>query len=114
MSQIQVITGVERRRQWSDDQKLAIVAAAFTPGAVVSEVARRMDVSSGLIYRWRKDLRALSDGFAQVVVAPNSSARPDPTTSAIEVVFGDNTQVRVPASTPPSLAAAVIQALVRR
>ena len=58
MGQVHFITGVERRRRWSDDQKRAIVAAAFAPGAVVSEVARRADVSSGLIYRWRNDLRS--------------------------------------------------------
>lgn len=38
MGQIQVINGVERRRRWSDDQKRAIVAAEFAPGAVVTEV----------------------------------------------------------------------------
>ncbi|MTJ82840.1 MAG: transposase [Telmatospirillum sp.] len=32
MAQVHVITGVERRRRWSDDQKRAIVAAAFSPG----------------------------------------------------------------------------------
>ena len=53
MGQVHFFTGVERRRRWSDDQKRAIVAAAFAPGAVVSEVARRADVSTGLIYRWR-------------------------------------------------------------
>ncbi len=53
MGQIQVITGMERRRRWSDEQKRAIVAAAFAPGAVVSEVARRADIYANQIYRWR-------------------------------------------------------------
>ena len=38
MGQITVFSGAERRRQWSDEQKLGFVAAAFAPGAVVAEV----------------------------------------------------------------------------
>jgi hypothetical protein len=45
MARVDVISGVERRRRWSTDQKRAIVAAAFSPGAVVNEVTRRADVS---------------------------------------------------------------------
>ena len=61
MARVQVFTGVERRRRWSAEQKRAIVSAAFSPGAVVTEVARRADVNSGQIYRchrtWRQTLR---------------------------------------------------------
>src|SRR5215471_57311 len=46
----------ERRRRWSVEQKQAIVAAAFRPSAVVRNVARQADVTSSLIYRWRRDL----------------------------------------------------------
>lgn len=38
---IEVLSGRERRRKWSDEAKIAIVAEALAPGAVVSEVARR-------------------------------------------------------------------------
>jgi transposase-like protein len=31
---------------------------------VVSEVARRADVGPEQIYRWRKELSAIADGFA--------------------------------------------------
>jgi transposase len=56
--QTSLITGPERRRSWSEDQKLALLAAAFSPGAKVSEVARRADICTSLIYRWRRDLAA--------------------------------------------------------
>jgi transposase len=36
MARVEVITGVERRRNWSDEQKRAIVAESFAPGAIVS------------------------------------------------------------------------------
>jgi transposase-like protein len=57
MARVEVLTGPERRRRWSEEQKRAIVTASFAPGAVVSKVARRADVSAGQIYRWRQELR---------------------------------------------------------
>ena len=73
MARFEVITGPERRRRWSEDQKRAIVAESFAPGAVVSDVARRADISAGQIYRWRQELHGTA-GFAQVLIAPAESA----------------------------------------
>jgi len=113
MSQIQIITGVDRRRRWSDEQKQAIIAAAFAPGAVVSAVARQVDVNSGQIYRWRRELRGGSPGFAEVVVSP-VSVPPDRSASVIDVELDGGARVRLPASISPELATAVLAALVRR
>ena len=44
MARVEVITGAERRRRWSEDQKRAIVAESLVPGAVVTDVARRADI----------------------------------------------------------------------
>jgi Transposase len=44
MASVEVLAGRKRRRLWSIEQKQAIVAAAFEPGAVVRDVARRADV----------------------------------------------------------------------
>ena len=115
MASIEVLAGPERRRRWSIEQKRAIVAAAFEPGAVVRDVARQADVTSSLIYRWRRDLRAAANGFAQVLVAPagDGLAAPPPI-PAIEIDFTGNARVRLPASVSPALAAAVVAALARR
>ena len=40
ISRAEVITSVERRRRWSQDEKERLVAASLEPGATVSEVAR--------------------------------------------------------------------------
>ena len=119
MARVEVITGVERRRRWTEEQKRAIVAASFAPGAVVCEVARRAEVSPGQIYRWRQELRAAASGFAQVVIA--SSGSPDQATheascseSAIEVEFAGKMRLRIPGSIPADLASAVVKALARR
>ena len=45
MGQVTVFSGPERRRRWSDEERLQIVAEAFAPGARVAEVCRRHDVS---------------------------------------------------------------------
>ena len=60
MARVEVITGPERRRRWSEEQKRAIVAASLAPGAVVSESGAPRRSCSGQIYRWRQELRAAS------------------------------------------------------
>ena len=115
--QVHVLTGPERRRNWSEDQKRAIVAAAFAPGAWVSDVARRADINSGLIYRWRKDLRLAMPGFTELVISPDSGeigAAAEAQDSAIEVTIGEQVCAWIPLSAPPDLAAAVVKALATR
>jgi transposase-like protein len=75
MTRVEVITGRERRRRWTEEQKRAIVAESFAPGAMVSDVARRADISSSQIYRWRQELRATPvSGFTPVLIASESPA----------------------------------------
>lgn len=54
---VEVLSGPERRRKWSDDMKLAIVAEALTGDAVVSDVARRHDVRPSQLFGWIRRLR---------------------------------------------------------
>jgi len=111
MAQVHVITGPTRYRSWSEEQKRALVAAAFAPGATVTEVARQADVSSSLLYRWRRDFCAATEGFAEVVVAPPASRGIADPAPVIEIEFSGRARIRIPPSTPPSLAVAVIKAL---
>ena len=55
---IEVITGRERRRQWSTEEKVRIVAETFEPGASVGQVAARHDVYPGLLFTWRRQFRS--------------------------------------------------------
>jgi transposase len=114
MASYQVISGPERRRRWSEEQKQVLVAAAFAPGAIVSEVARRADVCPGQIYRWRQELRGADAGFAAVVVTADADCGPSvvpPMREAVEIELSGVACLRIPPSTPPSLAAAVVRAL---
>jgi transposase len=114
MSRIEVLSGPERRRRWSKDQKRTIVAEAFAPGASVCEIARRVDVVPGQIYRWRQELRTAAPGFAEVVISPGVSERLTAGAPAMEIELGRDIRVRIPATTPKDLASAVIKALVAR
>lgn len=51
---IELITGTVRRRQWTTDEKTAIVAESTRLGVNVSEVARRFGVNRGLLQTWRR------------------------------------------------------------
>lgn len=54
---VEIITGVERRRRWRVEDKLRIVAEAEAPGSNCTLVARRHDLSRGLLWTWRRQVR---------------------------------------------------------
>jgi len=68
-----VITGQERRRNLSNEQKLMMFAEAFGPGGVVADVARRADVGTGQLYRWRREFQP-KPAFVPAVVREESAA----------------------------------------
>jgi len=113
MARFEVITGPERRRHWSAEQKRAIVARSLAPGAVVTEIARRADVCPGQIYRWRREI-GVGNGFAEVVIAPVGDHPGCTAAAAIEIEFAGKARVRIPALIPAGLAAAVVKALAER
>ena len=73
---IELITGPERRRRWSEDDKARIVVESFAPGANVSAVARRNGLSPQQLFAWRREARALlsgGGGTSGAATAPNSA-----------------------------------------
>lgn len=51
------ILGLERRRFWSDEDKLEIVMSVGIDGATVTQVAQRHEVTRQQIYKWRHELK---------------------------------------------------------
>lgn len=51
------VLGVERRRRWSDEEKLSIVLEVGVDGASVTQVAQRHEITRSQIYGWRRDLK---------------------------------------------------------
>lgn len=58
MGRMEIITGRERRRQWSAEDRRRILEEASVPDASAAEVARRHDLLPQQIYTWRRPLRA--------------------------------------------------------
>lgn len=121
---VEVVGRVSGRRNWSVEEKLEILADAFRPGVRVRDVLQRRDLSSGLVYTWRKQARlGLLGGiapalpaFAEVrvagveVVAPTSQpATPTPGLICIELPGG--VRVSVDAAVDASALARVLSVL---
>ena len=114
MAQITVISGVERRRQWSDDQKRALVEAAIAPGASVVAIARDADVASSSIYRWRRELcgkPVAPRGFAEVAVRSDPNGLGHGGAPDMLVIEIRGATIRVPNGTSASLLAAALREL---
>jgi transposase len=103
---IEVITGVERRRRWSWDQKRAIVEESLLSRASAAAIARKHGIGTGQLYTWRRQLlkRQLGGGtpcFARVEVAPEPARLTGPAgptagpMGMIEIALADGTLVRV-------------------
>lgn len=54
MSKVEVVTSVERRRKWSDEEKDRILREALEPQANVSQIARKYKIEPSQIYIWKK------------------------------------------------------------
>jgi transposase len=113
---MEIITGVERRRRWRPDEKLRILAELEEPGVKFADVARRHEISRGLLWQWRDAQRrgvlvAEEAAFVPMRVVPEllapapqgtaaaSSPSADPGVepdNRIEIVLPDGTAVRIP------------------
>jgi transposase len=54
---VEIRSGVGLRRRWREEEKGRIVAESYVPAAVVSEVARRHEISPQHLFAWRKAAR---------------------------------------------------------
>ena len=75
---LEVITGVGRRRRWTDEEKAWIVAESLDPATTVSAVARRYGLHPSQLFVWRQRLAAPAvreaPAFVPVVVAEDAAA----------------------------------------
>ena len=92
--------GATKRRQYSDALKRQMVAETLEPGASVSSVARRHDVNSNQLFRWRRQLLPKTAIESSVMVPVEIGADGDRPRRAdrdgvIEMVFGCGARVRL-------------------
>lgn len=122
VSRPEVLRGMAgRRRIWTLEQKLAIVAEMERCDNIAA-YSRQYDIPTSLLYTWRREFRyALaarqdpdSDHAPMFVPVVADSPKPKSHDVAIEVELG-GAVVRIGRTAPPGLAIAVIEALqVRR
>ena len=125
----EVLSGVERRRQWSDDEKARIIEETLVPGARVAEVARRHGVSASLVFGWRRLARdgLLGRGVPALVPVeivapvpalpaptPSSVSRPRRSAGLIEIELSQGRRLRVGADVDGDALRRVLDALDRR
>jgi transposase len=74
------VVNTGRRRRWSEDEKLRIVAESFQGHRQVSATARRHDISPALLFSWRKTFQegcCRGDeviGFAPAMIMPDEES----------------------------------------
>ena len=92
---MEVITGVGRRRRWTDEGKARIVAESLDPTTTASAVARRHGLHVSQLFTWRQQLQRSASaaaevrgpGFVPVVVAEDAAA-PAETAGRMEIALG--------------------------
>ena len=122
-----LILGAPRRR-WARVEKLAAVAATFSPGVTVTAVARELGIPRSMLFAWRKKFRAEA-GFPETSRAPTFvpvTVAPDPVgfvgtsppavtgPGTIEISFTHAPQMRITGGVDPALATALVAALAQR
>lgn len=111
MGQITVFSGPERRRRWSEAERHQILAEAFRPGACVARVARQHDVSTALIYTWRRKQVRQDDAIAFAEAVVEDVGAPIHERAAIIIELERGRCVQIFSGTSPALAAAALKAL---
>ena len=131
---VEVITSVERRRRWSAQEKLRLVAESYRAEGGVGAVADRAGLHRSLLQRWRRQVRdgtlvadrlgapsfvplAIDDGAA-VSTPPLGSAVAGPrhgvVRGLVEIDLPNGCRVRVEQDIPTVALRRIIGALVRR
>ena len=113
MATMTVISGPERRRKWSNETREQILLAASAPGAVVTDIARRWDICTGLMYKWRREERAKADpsGFSPVLITQASSTTRSSGDRASIWIDMNGARVSISADASAALIATTLKAL---
>lgn len=116
------VAAPRRRRFWSREEKLRIMAECREPGASVSLVARRNDVNANQVFTWRRLYRdgrlggGKAGAFLPVMVRAGDPP-PEPASSShsgrMEILLGPRTRVVVDATVDAAALARVLDVLER-
>ncbi|WP_113913441.1 IS66-like element accessory protein TnpA [Roseovarius dicentrarchi] len=71
----------QKKRFWSDEEKVSICAQTCAPGVSVAQVARRYAMNTNLIHKWLRDPK-----FAPDLKAIEEQTAPEPCFLPVEIV----------------------------
>jgi transposase len=112
-----------RRRRWTEDEKLRIVAESLSGVRQVSSTARRHGISRSLLTTWRRQFQVqrrpdgeASREFVPAVVLPESPASSPsaPSSTRMEIVVSRDRRIIVDAGVDVAALARVLDLLERR
>ena len=120
----------DKRRRWPEGLKREILAALAEPGASVSSVARRYDVNTNQLFKWRRQFAGPSGAspcgplrLLPVEIAPTRASAPEdrsgdprvlstPPTGSIEIALRGGTKVKIKGTVDPGAVAAALGAVM--
>jgi transposase len=112
-----------RRRRWTEDEKLRIVAESLSGARQGSSTARRHGISRSLLMTWRRQFRAqpapvmeAGSGFVPALIVPESPVSSPATLSStrMEIVVSRDRRIIVDAGVDVAALARVLDLLSRR
>ena len=113
MARIEVMSGVERRRRWSSETKLRILAEADQLGVRIGDVARRHDIYPAQIRLWRQAFGHFSAPtflpvqFVDEMRSEQAAAMP-PASVAVEILLRNGRSLKVPSDLDRRLLSSLI------
>ncbi len=125
----------QKKRVWSDEEKLSICTQARVPGVSVAQVARRYAMNTNLIHKWLRDPRFASGeqaadlpapegatflpvefaGMEPVPVAPvlPTSSTGSVTAQRVDITLSDGRRILLEGATALSAIGAMVEALAQ-
>ena len=123
---VEIVTRGERRRSFSAEEKVRLVAETFQPGETVTTVSRRYGICTSLLHRWRRvargevpSRRAARPRLLPMrlvapdaePIAPTPPPAPENASAPIEVVLRNGRVLRVVPTTDLAAVARLAAAL---
>jgi transposase len=108
-----------RRRRWSEEEKLRIVAESLSGPRLVSATARRHGISTSLLFTWRRAYcesmsQPADGGFVPAVVVPDVRPAVPAGSGRIEIVLANRRRVIVDSGVDIAVLSKLVEALERR
>jgi transposase len=125
----------QKKRVWSDEEKVSICTQARAAGVSVAQVARRYAMNANLIHKWLRDPRFSSEDqaadlpvyegatflpveVAGMTAAPAAPILPNPSTSPatvqrLDITLSDGRRILVEGATTLSAVLAMVEGLAQ-